>query len=140
MKKIKVLYWVFTALFATMMFMSAVPDIFSNPIAIKGMHGDLGYPLYFIPFIGIAKALGVIAILVPGFPRIKEWAYAGLTFDLIGATYSIIGSGQPFASFAFMIIPLALAALSYIFYQKKVKLNGAAEDKTVSVTPTFQYQ
>ena len=140
MKKIKVLYWVFTALFAAMMFMSAVPDIFSNPIAVKGMHGDLGYPLYFIPFIGIAKALGVIAILTPGFPRIKEWAYAGLTFDLIGATYSIISSGQPFASFAFMIVPLALAVLSYTFYQKKIVFNRVAEEQTANVRPNFQYQ
>ena len=140
MKKIKVLYWVFTGLFAAMMFMSAVPDIFSNTIAVKGMHGDLGYPLYFIPFIGIAKALGVIAILVPGYPRIKEWAYAGLTFDLVGATYSIISSGQPFASFAFMIVPLALAVLSYTFYQKKLKLNGGTEEQAVNLGPTFQYQ
>jgi len=140
MKKIKVLYWVFTGLFAAMMFMSAVPDIFSNPIAVKGMHGDLGYPLYFIPFIGIAKALGVIAILVPGYPRIKEWAYAGLTFDLVGATYSIISSGQPFASYAFMIVPLALAVLSYTFYQKRIKLNGVSEEWTANVPPTLQYQ
>ena len=42
-------------------------------------------PAYLISFLSIAKILGVIAILIPGFPRIKEWAYAGLMFDLIGA-------------------------------------------------------
>ena len=94
MKKIKILYWIFTGLFAATMFMSAVPDIFSNPIAVKGMHGDLGYPLYFIPFIGIAKALGVIAILVPGYPKIKEWAYAGLFFVMTGAFISHLASGD----------------------------------------------
>jgi hypothetical protein len=139
MKKINVLYWIFTGLFAAMMFMSAVPDIFSSSIAVKGMHGDLGYPLYFIPFIGIAKALGVVAILVPGYPRIKEWAYAGLTLDLLGATYSIISAGQPAASFAFMIVPLILAFLSYTFYQKKLKFNSKTEEQSFRVVPNLQY-
>ena len=139
MKRTKIFYWIFTGLFAAMMFMSAVPDIFSNPIAVKGMHEGLGYPLYFIPFIGIAKALGVIAILIPGYPRIKEWAYAGLTFDLIGATYSIISSGQPVPNYAFMVLPLALAILSYTFYHKKLKSSHKVEQEAVRAIPSFQY-
>ena len=119
MKKIKILYWVFTALFAFMMFGSAIPDVFVQEIAVKGMHIDLGYPVYFIPFIGIAKWLGVIAILIPGYPKIKEWAYAGLFFDLIGATYSIIAVGSNAGQWGFMIIPIALGTLSYYFYHKK---------------------
>ena len=87
MKKTKILYWTFTGLFAFMMLGSAIPDVLSAQDAVKGMHDGLGYPFYFIPFIGVAKVLGVIAILVPGFPKIKEWAYAGLTFDLVGATF-----------------------------------------------------
>jgi hypothetical protein len=122
MKKTKILYWVFTILFAFMMLASAIPDVLSQPIAVKGMHTDLGYPLYFIPFIGIAKCLGVIAILIPGFPKIKEWAYAGLFFDLIGATYSIIAVGKSIDQWGFMIIPLALATLSYFFYRKRAAL------------------
>jgi hypothetical protein len=120
MKKTNILYWTFTGLFAFMMFGSAIPDVFSNPIAVKGMHEDLGYPLYFLPFIGVAKCLGVIAILIPAnYPRIKEWAYAGLFFDLIGATYSIMASGAPAANWAFMVLPLGLGTLSYYFYHKK---------------------
>jgi hypothetical protein len=122
MKTTKILYWTFTGLFAFMMFGSAIPDIFSQPVAVKGMHDDLGYPLYFIPFIGIAKTLGVIAILTPGFPKIREWAYAGLFFDLIGATYSIIAVGAPASSYMQMTLPLALAVLSYVFYLRKQKL------------------
>ena len=120
MKKTNIFYWIFTGLFAAMMFMSAMPDVISSEIAVKGMHDGLGYPLYFIPFIGVAKVLGVIAILVPGFPRLKEWAYAGLVFDLVGATYSIIASGQPASGAAFMVIPLLLATLSYVFYHRKL--------------------
>ncbi len=89
MKKTNIFYWVFTGLFAFLMLGSAIPDIMSHPVAIQGMHVELGYPKFFVPFIGVAKLLGVIAILVPGFHKIKEWAYAGLFFDLIGATYSI---------------------------------------------------
>ena len=88
MKKTKIIYWVITILFGGFMLFSAIPDIMNKPEAIDFMN-KLGYPPYFTPFIGVAKLLGVIAILVPGFPRIKEWAYAGLMFDLIGAAYSI---------------------------------------------------
>ena len=55
-----------------MMLGSAIPDVFSSEIAVKGMHHGLGYPLYFIPFIGVAKVLGVIAILIPGYSKIKD--------------------------------------------------------------------
>ena len=113
---------------------SAIPDIFSSPIAVKGMHEDLGYPLFFIPFIGVAKFLGVVAILVPGFSRIREWAYAGLIFDLIGATYSIASVGKP--DWMFMVLPLALAFGSYYFYNKRKSLqenNFSAERPKVIV-------
>lgn len=123
MKKLNIYYWIFTSLFAFMMIGSAIPDIMSDPIAVKGMHQDLGYPLYFIPFIGIAKVLGSIAILIPGFPKIKEWAYAGLGFDLIGATFSIIATGKPISMWGFMIMPLLLMGLSYYFYHKRMNLK-----------------
>jgi hypothetical protein len=127
MKRTKILYWVFTGLFLFMMLGSAIPDVLSMDDAVRGMHGNLGYPLYFIPFIGVAKVLGVIAILIPGYPRIKEWAYAGLMFDLIGATYSIFSvpvekvEGSPY----FMFIPLTLGVLSYIWYRKKTDGTAA---------------
>lgn len=120
MKKTKILYWVFTGLFAFLMLGSAIPDIISDPVAIQGMHKELGYPLYFIPFIGVMKALGVVAILVPGYNRLKEWAYAGLVFDLVGATFSIIAAGKPMNAIG-MALPLALAALSYIYHHKRLR-------------------
>jgi hypothetical protein len=123
MKSTKTLYWIFTGLFGAFMLFSAIPDIMVVEMAVKGMHTDLGYPVYFIPFIGVAKALGVLAILVPGYPRLKEWAYAGLFFDLIGATYSIIAVGKPVDQWIFMIVPLAVASLSYIYYHKKRRLS-----------------
>ena len=123
MKKTNILYWIFTSLFAAMMLFSSIPDVLSDPIAVQGMHVELGYPLYFIPFIGVAKVLGVLAILVQRFPRLKEWAYAGLFFDLIGATFSIAAIGKP--DFIYMILPLGLGIASYILYQKRTGLQAA---------------
>jgi len=134
MKKTKIFYWIFTSLFAFLMLGSAIPDIFSVPVAVEGFK-QMGMPAYLLPFLGIAKTLGVVAILVPGFPKIKEWAYAGLVFDLTGATYSIIASGQPAASWSFMIIPFILATCSYIFYNKKLS-QGIPSGKSVSLSNT----
>lgn len=131
MKKTKILYWVFTGLFSFMMLGSAIPDVLVSPIAIKGMHEDLGYPIYLIPFVGVAKILGVLAILLPINARIKEWAYAGLFIDLIGATYSIIAIGAAPANWAFMILPLGLGVLSYAFYHKRKRLQPGAESTAI---------
>ena len=124
MKKANIFYWVFTGLFSAMMLGSAIPDVISSPIAVQGMHHELGYPLYFIPFIGVAKVLGVLAILLPISPRIKEWAYAGLMFDLIGATFSIIAIGKP--DWMFMLLPIFLGVGSYVFYHKKKKIQKSS--------------
>jgi len=132
MKTTKILYWIFTSLFAFVMLGSAIPDVLSSPVAVKGMHEGLGYPIYFVPFIGTAKVLGVLAILIPGYPRIKEWAYAGLFFDLVGATYSIIALGAAMGNWMFMALPLSLGICSYIFYQKKRKASLVADFSTAS--------
>jgi hypothetical protein len=123
MKKTKITYWVFTGLFGFLMLGSALPDIFSARVAVDGF-AKMGYPAYLVPFLGIAKLLGVLAILIPGnYPRIKEWAYAGLLFDLIGATYSILSNGQPAGDWGFMALPLILAFGSYIFYHKMLRVS-----------------
>jgi hypothetical protein len=120
MKTTTKLYWVFTAIFGAIMALSAIPDILMVPHAVTFITA-LGFPTYIVPFLGAAKLLGIIAIMVPGFPRIKEWAYAGLFFDLAGATYSnICGVGFKMETLM-MVIPFALGALSYIYYHKKMK-------------------
>ncbi len=121
MKKIKTLYWIITILFSGFMLFSSVPDILNDPDAVKFM-SHLGYPNYFTPFIGIAKVLGIIAILIPGFPRIKEWAFAGLAYDLIGATYSLIATDGFQLQVLFMLIPIVFLVLSYVLYHKKIKI------------------
>src|SRR5687768_6798357 len=108
MKKINILYWVFTGLFGAFMLFSAIPDIIVVPEAVDMISNQLGYPKYIIPFLGVAKTLGVIAILIPGFSRITEWAYAGLFFDLVGATYSAIAVQGLKPEMFFMILPFSL--------------------------------
>jgi len=120
------LYWIFTILFAVFMIFTAVPDVMMSPDAVKFIN-HLGYPDYFIPFIGVAKILGGIAILIPGFPIIKEWAYAGLFFDLIGATYSMISKEGIQGSMLFMAIPFLLGILAYIYHHKMLGQNQTAK-------------
>ena len=118
MKKIKIAYWIVTGIFAAFMLFSAIPDILVVPDAVTMITG-LGYPKYIIPFLGVAKLLGVIAILIPGFVRIKEWAYAGLFFDLIGATYSAIATAGFQLPILFMILPIGFLFLSYFLWHRK---------------------
>jgi len=125
MKKTNTIYWILTALFAVFIIATSIPDVISSPDAAKIMITHLGYPPYLMPFIGVAKILGGIALLIPGFPRIKEWAYAGITFDLIGATYSAIAVGDPVKQWGFMFIFFAFLFGSYYFYHKKLKGTSA---------------
>ena len=72
----------------------------------------LGYPMYFFGILGVWKVLGAIAILVPRFPRLKEWAYAGIFFDLTGAAASCAAVGG-YGVYAFHVLaPLILAGLT----------------------------
>lgn len=120
MKALALPYWIFTVLLAALMGLGAIPDLLSAPEAVA-MFEHLGYPAYLLPFIGIAKLLGVVAILVPGFPRIKEWAYAGLFFDLTGAMYSNIAvDGFSGGTLVFLISYLLIAG-SYVYYHKRRK-------------------
>ncbi|HWY99236.1 MAG TPA: DoxX family protein [Bacteroidia bacterium] len=121
MKKVNIAYWIVTGLYGLFIIGTSIPDVTNNPDAVKIITTQLGYPAYFIVFIGIAKILGGIAILIPGFPRIKEWAYAGLTFDLIGALYSTIAVGEPAKQWSFFVVFFAVLFTSYALYHKRLK-------------------
>ncbi|MDB5262124.1 MAG: DoxX-like family protein [Adhaeribacter sp.] len=128
MKKIKIIYWTFTALVAALIGAGAIFDAISAPEAVAHVT-RLGYPEYLIPFLGVAKLAGVVAILIPGFPKIKEWAYAGLTFDLLGALYSHIAFGDPAADWLPILVPVLLVLGSYTFYHQLQK-KAATESTT----------
>lgn len=90
-----ILYWVITSYLALVMFvggfaeiLDAAADVEFSSIGIATVVAVLGYPFYFVYILGVAKILGAIAIMAPAFPRLKEWAYAGLTFNMLGALLS----------------------------------------------------
>lgn len=119
-KTINILYWVFTILFAGLMIFSSVGGIGPTEEVKKIFHEGLGYPIYFIQFISVAKIIGSAAILVPGLNKIKEWAYAGLLFDLAGATYSGLAVSPSFdPRILGMLIWIIPGILSYYFWTKK---------------------
>ena len=120
-KTINILYWVFTGLFAALMLSSSIPDIMVTPDAVKIVSAQLGYPEYFIRYIGIAKLLGVAAILLPIHPRLKEWAYAGLMFDLASVIYSFTAIGLGINDWWPMLLFVAMGLGSYLFYIQKQK-------------------
>jgi hypothetical protein len=124
MKTTKILYWVCTALLLALMLFSAFSSFVDNPQGAE-MMAKLGYHSYIFKFLAVAKILGAIALLVPGYPRLKEWAYAGFFFDLTGAIYSFIASGFPASAWAPMIIFYIFLFGSYIFYHKKLKAGQA---------------
>jgi uncharacterized membrane protein YphA (DoxX/SURF4 family) len=127
MKKINIAYWIFTILFAILMLFSSYESVLYTKNTVDIIHGAMGYPTYFIPYLGIVKILGVIAILVPGFPRVKEWAYFGLVFDIITASYSFAALSFPTAQWLpFMLLGLILGVGSYIFYHKRLKAATTA--------------
>jgi hypothetical protein len=81
-----VLYWVTTGILVFCM-TGGVFELLSVKATIDGIM-RLGYPAYIIPALGLGKVLAILAILWPGFPRLKEWAYAGIFFNMVGATVS----------------------------------------------------
>ncbi len=125
MKTTKILYWVFTGLMVVLMLFSGISGL-AYPEQSKALiTGHLGYPEYFVPLISIVKFFGVAAILVPGFPRLKEWAYAGFVFDLGMAIYSSIAVGDPVSNAWFIFFGLILVFGSYVFYHRRLKMASA---------------
>ena len=109
-KRIKIFYWVVTILVLLPTAGSGIPELFMNasPATLQTLHA-LGYPLYIVKILGLAKILGAIAILFRRFPKLTEWAYAGFAFDFLGATASHLLAGDsahapiPFLFFALLM-------------------------------------
>ena len=120
MKKTRTWYWIITGIFAAFMLFTAIPNVLETPETMAFMTA-LGYPGYFVKFIGVAKVLGVVAILVPSFNRLKEWAYAGLFFDLFGATYSVIAKYGVDPAQLMMLVTIGFLFLSYALWHKLKK-------------------
>jgi hypothetical protein len=117
MLKIGLVKWVFAGLLSALMVLSAIPDLLRDPGAVSVFH-HLGYPEYLLPFLGTAKLLGVVAVLAPGTLRIKEWAFAGISFDLSGALYSHLSVGDPPQVWMPALIGILLLAATYAGFRR----------------------
>ncbi|WP_165250426.1 DoxX family protein [Paludisphaera soli] len=107
MDKRKIAYWAATGITAFVFLAGGAADLIRPAEVVKGM-AELGYPAYFLLILGVWKVLGGLVVLAPGTPLLKEWAYAGMIFDLTGASASHAAVGDPTAK---AVIPLVIAAV-----------------------------
>ena len=120
-KRNKIIYWVTTGLLTFGMLAQGLAQI----LQAKGYVDiivHLGYPLYFLYIIGVWKILGVIAILIPRFELVKEWAYAGFFFVMSGALFSHIALGDSVNDTAPSLVLLILIVVSWYFRPTDRKL------------------
>lgn len=111
-KRAKIIYWVFTIWMSLGMVSTAIVQLIGRKEETE-MIRDLGYPLYLMTLLGVWKILGVIVVLAPKLPVLKEWAYAGFFFAMSGAAYSHIVSGHSFTEIFPSLLLLVLTILSW---------------------------
>jgi uncharacterized membrane protein YphA (DoxX/SURF4 family) len=116
-KRNKIIYWIATAWLALGMLSTGAVQLFKMKEGQGGvdMITHLGYPVYLLTLLGAWKILGVIALLIPKFPLLKEWAYAGFFFIMTGAIFSHIASGDPLTAILPSLLLLILIAVSWSF-------------------------
>lgn len=107
-----VTYWISTGLVGLDFLVGGAFQIAGSPQAMQGF-AHLGYPAYFVTLLGVWKVLGAVALLVPGWPRLKEWAYAGIFFDVTAAVVSVIAVGDGWVP---ALLPLAFVVLALASY------------------------
>jgi len=124
MKSKSISYWVITAMLAFFIGSGGVAELAQVPGNIEGLV-HLGYPAYFATIIGFWKVLGAIAILAPGFPRLKEWAYAGIFFNMTGAAATGMFTHSAEWHVAVDLVLAGLTVASWALRQPSRRLEGA---------------
>jgi uncharacterized membrane protein YphA (DoxX/SURF4 family) len=122
-------YWATTGLLGAGFVFGGTVDAVQAPPALA-IIGHLGYPAYFASIIGVWKVLGGMAVLVPRLPRLKEWAYAGIIFDLTGAAASHLASGDGLKVAITPIVMIAVVIASWSQRPESRTLAAAAPDAT----------
>lgn len=116
-KRDKIIYWIATIWLALGMLSTGAVQLFKGKTGAGGLDSitHLGYPTYFLTILGIWKVLGVVAILIPKFTLLKEWAYAGFFFAMSGAIFSHIAFGNPMKEILPSLLLLVLTIVSWYF-------------------------
>ena len=116
-KRDKIIYWIATIWLALGMLSTGIVQLFKAKGGQGGvdMITHLGYPVYLLTLLAAWKIFGVVAILIPKFPLLKEWAYAGFFFAMSGATISRIISGDPMSKIVPSLLLLVLTVVSWYF-------------------------
>lgn len=118
-KTINIAYWCILVLLTIGMLLSAIPSVLKLPYAIEHFTNVLKLPEYLLVFTGVLKLAGLLALYIPKFPKLKEWVFAGFSFDLLGAWYCNVTAMQSFAAGIAVIVYFALLMALYYFYGKK---------------------
>lgn len=118
----KIIYWIFTLWMSLGMVSTAIVQLMKNKDELANFT-NLGYPSYLMTIIGIWKILGVIAILIPKFPLLKEWAYAGFFFVMSGAVISHIIVNDSFSNTFPAVLLLVLVIISWYFRPANRKIT-----------------
>jgi uncharacterized membrane protein YphA (DoxX/SURF4 family) len=126
-------YWGATGLVAAAFAFGGVMDVVGSPDVLAAV-SHLGYPAYFATLIGVWKVLGAIAVVTPGFARVKEWAYAGMFFDLTGASISHAASGDAVSHVLTPLFILALMIVSYVLRPESRRVVAAPESNAHGAT------
>lgn len=113
-KSNKIIYWIATLWLALGMLSTGGVQLFKVKTEVDAIT-HLGYPVYFLTILGIWKFLGVVAVLIPKFPLVKEWAYAGFFFAMSGAICSHIALGDPLNEIFPSLLLLTLTVVSWYF-------------------------
>lgn len=120
-KRNKIIYWIATVWLSLGMTSTGIVQLMRMEEDVKMME-RLGYPLYFLTIIGVWKLLGVVAVLIPGFALVKEWAYAGFFFVMSGAIFSHIACGDPAVEYFGPSLLIVLTITSWYFRPASRKL------------------
>lgn len=120
-KRDKIIYWIATLWLALGMFSTGIVQLFRMEEETAFII-SMGYPAYFLTLLGIWKLLGVVAVLVPGFPLIKEYAYAGFFFIMSGAIFSHIALSHSINEIFPPFLLLVLTVVSWYFRPADRKL------------------
>ena len=116
-KRNKIIYWIATIWLALGMLATGVVQLMKTKEGQGGvdMISHLGYPVYIVTMLGICKILGVVALLIPKASVLKEWAYAGFVFIMLGAVFSHIALNDPVAELIPSLLLLVLTVISWYF-------------------------